>query len=102
MHANLTSTLWWASCFMTLHGTKGGFHPGQQHVSAPDLIAGQILAISLEHIAAIQFFRDGFLVEVFLPGEVLLLLVILHAVIACHARVAFLQTPHGLVNLRGC
>jgi hypothetical protein len=68
---------------------------------APDLIAGQILAIGFEPIAAAQFFRDGVLVEVFLPGEVLLRLVILHAVIACHARVAFLESPRGLVNLRG-
>src|ERR1019366_4447062 len=75
-----------------------GFHPGQQHVGAPDLIGGQILAVGLQHIAAIQFFSDRFLVDVLLPGEAVPLGVILDPVVAGYSRVALLEPTHRLVD----
>ena len=43
--------------------------PGQKNIGAPDLIGGQIVAVRLQHVAAIQFDGKGFFLKLLLPGR---------------------------------
>src|SRR3989449_3280369 len=83
----------------TLHRPEGGLDARQQDIGAPDFVGGQVLVVGLQHVAAIQLGRDRFLLALLLPGQGLRLGIVVHPVIAGHARIAFSEPAHRLVNL---
>ena len=62
-----------------LHRAEGRFHARQQDVGAPDLVGRQVLAIRLQHVAAVEFLGDRFLLAVLLPRQRLLLRIVVQA-----------------------
>ncbi len=71
-------------------------------VQTPDLIGTEILPVRLEHIAAVKLLVRGLLVGLLLPGEPLMLGIVLDPVITRNARISLRKSPDRLLNLLAC
>src|SRR3990172_10259508 len=85
----------------TLHGAEGCLDACEKHIGAPNLIGRQILSIRFQNVAAIQLLGNRFLLQVFLPGKILGLCLVVDLIIARDAWIALLQPTNGLMNLFG-
>ena len=83
------------------HVTEGGFGAGEQNVDAPELVAGEVLAIGLDQIAAVELLGPGMFGRFELADDRRGLRVMGDAEVARDARIALLQPSDRLVDLGG-
>ena len=83
----------------TLHGAERVLHPCQKNVGAPDLIGCQVVAVRLQHVAAIQFDGNGLFLKFLLPEKSPAPSVIFDPVIARHTRISLPESANRLLDL---
>jgi len=82
----------------TFHVAKGVFGAGQEHVGAPGVFGGQVVAVAVQQIAAVQL--PGLLVFVGIDGigQLFVLGVVFDAVVAGDAGIALFDAADGFAD----
>src|SRR5208283_4057558 len=93
--------VWIAFSERRFHVAEGGFGAGEQNVDPPELIAGEVLAIGLDQIAAVKPFGLGMFGGIELADEGCGLRVVGDVEVAGDAGIALLQSSDRLIDLGG-
>lgn len=83
------------------HVAKGVFGAGQEHVGAPGVLSGQVVAVAVQQITAVQLL--GLLVSLGVNGvdQPFVLAVVFDAVVSGDAGVALFDAADGFADFDG-